>query len=179
MEMYPGYELHFEMTMRSFLGDEADHIAGQAYSPQSRKKWYRKALKKAQKQILSLDTSSIHKEQLNTWCESALKVLKERKLNEYKLLIYLFRLLGTLLGFCSIRGAILYSAFYWQNIGQHYTENILSGADPMIDYYEANDAISIRKEIILSLKERGLTDFKIAQVLNTTEYQIKKLKKGL
>jgi len=40
IEMYPGFELHFEMTMRSFLGNEADHIASQAYSPQVRKKWY-------------------------------------------------------------------------------------------------------------------------------------------
>ncbi|BBO74376.1 hypothetical protein DSCW_17930 [Desulfosarcina widdelii] len=178
-EMYPGFELHFEMTMRSFLGNKADHIAGQAYSPQVRKKWYRKALLKAQKQIMSIDTSTSHREQLNTWCEAALKVLGERKLDEYKLLIYLFRLISALLGFRGLKGVTLYSAFFWQNKGQYYTEQLNSVADPMIDYYDIENSVSIRKELVKELKERGLSDFKIAQVLNTTEYQVKKMKNNL
>jgi len=129
--------------------------------------------------ILSIDTSASHQEQLNTWCEAALKVLNERKLDEYKLLIYLLRLISALLGFRGLKGATLYSAFYWQSKGQYYAEQLNSGADSMIDYYDIENAVSIRKELVKELKEKGLSDFKIAQVLNMTEYQVKKLNKNL
>ena len=49
----------------------------------------------------------------------------------------------------------------------------------MQDYYDKKDAVSARIKLAEQLKKEGLTDFKIALVLNTTEYQIKKMRKGL
>ena len=47
----------------------------------------------------------------------------------------------------------------------------------MQDYYDQKDMVSTRKRIVKQLKEDGLSDFKIALILNTSEYQIKKLRK--
>jgi len=45
----------------------------------------------------------------------------------------------------------------------------------MQDYYDKKNTISTRKDIVNKLIKDGLSHFKIALVLNTTECQIKKL----
>jgi len=179
MNMYPGYELHFEMTIRSFLGDKADHIASQVHSVKYRKEWYKKVLIKIQKQIIEFETTTRHKQQLTTWCDSAIQVLSERDLNEYKLLMYIMRLMGSILGYQGIRGSKLHSLVYWQTCEQHYTEEIFNGEDVMSDYYETLNVIESKKELIGGLKEKGYSDFKVSQILNISEYQVKKLRKQL
>ncbi len=177
--MYPGYEHHFEMTIRSFLGDEADHIAGQVHHAATRKNWYQKVLAEISRQILEMDTSTKHKQALSLWCESALQAAKEKHFSEEKLLLYILRLTGALLGYVGIRGSVLYTPTYHQRQEQHFTEAIMAGEDPMVSYYEKKTALAKRKEVIMSLKQEGLTDFQIAQVMNISEYQVKKLRKGL
>ena len=49
----------------------------------------------------------------------------------------------------------------------------------MQDFYDRKDAVSTRKSLIEQLKEEGFTDFKISLIMNTTEYQVKKIRKGL
>ncbi|HOY70633.1 MAG TPA: hypothetical protein PL131_04710 [Methylotenera sp.] len=175
--MYPGFEIHFEMTMRSILGDEADHIASQARDKTFRKKWYEKALKRLLVQVAQIDTTTKHKESLTTWSECALKAATE--CDEQKLLMYVLRLSAVLLGFAGVRGSVLYIPIYSQNNDQYYTEVIMQGGDPMQDYYDKKNNVALRRGLVLQLKEQGFTDFKISQVLNITEYQVKKLRKEL
>ena len=176
--MYPGFELHFEMTMRSFLGEEADHIASQAFNATSRKKWYAKCLRKVLALVDQLETSTKHKESIVTWTESALSAVT-KEFDEQTLLLYLFRLSGALLGFTGTRGAVLYTPVYSQNHSQHYTEVIISGGDVMQDYYDSKNIIAVQRALVLQLKEEGYSDFKIGQVLSISEYQVKKLRKDI
>lgn len=171
--------MDFELTVRLFLGEKAYHIAGQETYGNNRQRWLSKVAKKILKRLDVLDTTSRHKEMLMNDVEGLIKVLKGRTLSAWPIVYRLFRLCGRLLGFDFVRGSIVHTPVYYQNIEQYYTSEILIGGDVMQDYYDKNNAISIRKRLSEQLKNEGLTDFKIALVLNTTEYQIKKMRKGL
>ena len=43
---------------------------------------------------------------------------------------------------------------------------------------DRRDAVSLRREVVESLKTKGLEDFKIALVLNTSEYKVKQLRRN-
>jgi len=96
--MDSAYELMFETTIRSFLGDKANHIAGQVHSEKHRKEWYKKAIKVVIKKIHTIDTNTHHKEQLALWSERALNKLNNRYYNESEFTLCLLRLVGALLG---------------------------------------------------------------------------------
>jgi hypothetical protein len=177
--MDPGYEMLFETTIRTFLGDKAYHIAGQVHTEKYRKEWYRKALKKIITKVQDIDTSTKHKEQLAHWSERALDVLGERNFRETEFSLYLLRLTGALLGFVGVRGVNIATPMYYQTPNQHYTEVIISGGDVMQDYHDQKSSVSVRKKLVAQLKEEGLNDFQISLVLNTSEYQVKKLKNEL
>lgn len=49
----------------------------------------------------------------------------------------------------------------------------------MQDYYDRQTITDMQQELIESLNSRGVSDFHIALVLNTSEYQIKKLRRGI
>lgn len=174
-----GLEMLFEVSVRTFLGEKAFHIAGQVHSERTRKVWFKKVLTKVVKRVHEIETNTKHKEQLVYWSERSLGVLKGKEYNEQEFTICLLRLVGVLLGFMSVNGAILNTPIYYQTYEQHYTEIINQGGDPLQDYYDNKNTISIRRRIVNQLKEEGLTDFDISMVLNTSEYQIKKLRKEL
>ena len=153
--MYPGFELHFEMTIRSFLGNDADHIANQAFDDTSRKRWYAKALKKVIVLINDLDTTTRHKEQMMLWAESALNAVT-KEFEEQKFLLYLFRFSGSLLGFSGIKGTVLHTPIYSQSHGQYYTEDIFSRGDVMQDYYDKENIIAAKRSVVLELKAKGV-----------------------
>lgn len=171
--MDPEYEMLFETTMRAFLGDKTYHIAGQVYNEKHRKEWYRQALKKIVKKIQEIDTSTKHKEIMACSSESALRVLSERRFNETKFSLYLLRLIGSLLGFF----AIGVTPMYLQTL---YTEAMSKSTD-VVDLRQNynRSSISLRKRIMNQLREEGHDDFLISLVLNTTEYQVKKLRREL
>jgi len=177
--MDPGYEMLFETTIRTFLGDKAYHIAGQVHTEKYRREWYRKALKKIISRIQDVDTSTNHKEQLTYWSEQALKILSDRNFGETEFALYLLRLSGALLGFVGVRGANIATPMYYQTPPQHYTEIIMEGGDVMQDYYDSKSSTGIRKKLVNQLKDEGMNDFSISLVLNTTEYQVKKLRREL
>jgi hypothetical protein len=175
--MDPGYEMLFETTIRSFLGDKAYHIAGQVHTEKDRKEWYRKALKKIITKIQDIDTSTKHKEQLAHWSERALDVLAQKNFRETEFTLYLLRLIGTFLCFVGVRGVNIATLMYYQTPSQHYNEVIINGEDVMQEYNDQKNSVSVRKKIVAQLKGEGLSDFQVSLVLNTSEYQVKKLKK--
>lgn len=166
----------FETTIRTFLGDKAYHIAGQVHNEKHRKEWYRKVLKKIIIKIQEIDTSTKHKEQLAYWSEQALKILGERNFNETEFTLHLLRLMGALLGFVGVRAANIATPMYYQTHSQYYTEVISRGGDVMQDYNDKISSVSVRKKLVRQLKDEGLSDFQISLVLNTSEYQVKKLR---
>ena len=174
--MIEGIEMLFEYTIRSFLGDKASHIAGQAHSERNRKEWYRKVTKKIIRKIQEIESNSTHKERLVHCSEDCLTALKH-PYKEIKYTLCLLRLLNVLLGYDGgpwpYRIATL---AYFQTCSQHRTEAMIKG-DDMPDYYEST--LSIRRKIIGQLIDEGKTYFEISLALNLSEYKVKKLWQGL
>lgn len=177
--MDEGIEMLFEYTIRAFLGDKAFHIAGQAHTPKSRKDWYKKVLILVVRRVHDIDTSTKHKEQLVYWSERALNELKGKNYSELAFTLSLLRLLAVLLGLVGIRPYNVATPIYFQTPAQHYTEVIMDGGDALQDYYDKKSSIEIRKKLVHQLKDEGHTDFEIALVLNTSEHEIKKLRREL
>ncbi len=174
--MNEGIEMLFEETIRSFLGDRAFHIAGQAHCKKSRKEWYRKVIKKIIRKIRQVESSTTHKERLAHWSEQSLLALKH-PYNEIKFTLCLLRLLNVLLGY---RGGVkphsIATLAYFQTPSHVFTEAIIEGRDELQDDYVST--LSIRRKLIGQLKEEGKTDFEISLVLNLSEYEVKKLRRG-
>jgi len=165
--------------MRLLLGEKAYHIAGQEAHEKYRRDWLKKATKAILRAVDSIETTTRHKQMLITEVEKLIDSLKGKKPSPWAIIYCLFRLCGRLVGFDSLRGSVLHTPFYYQEANQYYTEQILNGEDTMQDFYDRKDAVSTRKRLIEQLKEEGFTDCKISLILNTTEYQIKKIRKGL
>ena len=177
--MDTGYELLFEKTIQIFWGDKAYQIAGQVHNEKYRKEWYQKALKKIIVKIQEIETSTKHKEQLSYLSQQTLKCLDNQKFIETEFTLYLLRLTGALLGIIPAQGVCIATPMYYQTPDQHFTEVIISGSDALQDYYVKKNSVAIRQKIVKQLKEEGLNDFDISLVLNTSEYQVKKLRKEL
>ncbi|NOS97817.1 MAG: hypothetical protein HOP25_05030 [Methylotenera sp.] len=173
-----GYEMLFETTIRTFLGDKADHIAGQVHNENHRKEWYQKALKKIIEKVQKIETTTKHSEHLANTSQRALKCLESKSYNETEFTLYILRLTGALLGIHPAKYCIA-TPMYYQTPDQHFTEAIISGGDALLDYYDKNNFVAMRRKVVKQLKEEGLSDFDISLVLNTSEYQVKKLRKEL
>lgn len=166
----------FEMTMRILFGDKAYHIAGAERHPTHRRNWLQKATRKLMRNINDLDTTLRHKQMLMAEAESISKLLKAAKEPSWGLIYRFFRLTSRLLGYDSVRGMRCHSLLYWQSPEQYYTAHYFKGGDVMQNYYDQKDAISIRRSIVEDLKSKGFDDFKISMVLNTSEYEVKRLR---
>lgn len=171
--MDPEYEMLFETTMRMFLGDAAYQTAGQVYNEKHRKEWYRKSLKKIIKKVQKIDTITRHKESIAYCAERALSALSDKPFNESKFSMLLLSLVGSLLGFVAT-GTI---PVYLRTFHAESEEKRIDMVDLMRDYHE--NSVSVRRRIADQLRKEGLNDFQIALVLNTSEYQVKKLRKEL
>lgn len=164
--------MDFEMTMRLLFGDKAYHIASSGADPARRRNWLKKAVKKMLVQVDDLDTTVRHKERLMAELESVLKSLNRIKEPSWTLVYGLLRLSMRLLGYDYAKGAHCHTPSYWQTENQHLSTAICEGGD---DDHDKNNAISVRRSVAGQLKGEGLSNFKIALVLNTKEYKIKNL----
>ncbi len=171
--------MKFEMTMRLFFGNKAYHIAGQERTAKYRAEWLAKIGKVLLKHIDEIDTTPRHKQMLMAEAESFQKEARLAKADPWNLVYVLVRLCGRFLGYDSMRGAKVHTPTYHQDCEQYYTVAMRQGGDTMQDYYDKKDAISTRRSVVELLKTQGLDDFKIALVLNTSEYEVKKLRKGI
>lgn len=175
--MNEGIEMLFEETIRSFLGDRANHIASQAHSERSRKEWYRKVIKKIIRKIQQVESNTTHEERLAHWSERSLLALKH-PYNEVEFTLCILRILNVLLGFDgTVKTRSIATLAYFQTPSHLFTEAILEGRNELQDNYEST--LSIRRELIGQLKDEGKTYFEISLILNMSEYEVRKLWKGL
>lgn len=169
----------FETTVRAFLGEKAYHIASEAHTESRRLLWYRKVLTKVVRHVQGIDASAKHKEQIEFFSNQLLGLVKARRLDERAFSLYLLRLVGVLLGFLSLCGSCLATPVYVQTPSQYYTRLMFNGGDTMQSYYDQQTATGVRARLVHQLKGEGLNDFQISLVLNTSEYQVKKLRTEL
>lgn len=173
--------LYFEHVMGLFLGKSAYQCAGEEANEKARNKRLNSAAKVILKRVDELDTTIRHKEKLLLGAEKFFEATKGKDTSTENLLYNLLWLCGGLLGF-EFNGrinAVTHSLFYWQNKNQYITSNIIEGKDDSQEYEDKKYIFNTRKKIIKKLKEEGLTYYKIALIFNTTEYQIKKMIKGV
>jgi hypothetical protein len=113
---------------------------------------------------------------MNT-AEQAIRAVGRSDTPSWVLVYRLLALVGRMLGYDFRGGARLHSISYWQSPGQYYQSDLLSNGDPLQHFYDDRNAVEIRKDVVKELSGKGLSDFKIALVLNTSEYQIAKLRR--
>jgi hypothetical protein len=171
-------EMLFEFTMRLYFGDKAYQTAGQVNNPKHRREWLRKVIRLLMKQIDTLDTTPRHKQVLMANAEAIRDAIGRNDAPSWDLILRLVAFIGRLLGLDFHRGSRCHSIAYFQTPAQYYTADLLAHGDALQDY-DKKDAVSIRREVIAFLKGKGLSDFKVALVLHTTEYEVKKLQKEL
>ena len=169
--------MDFELTMRMLFGDKAYQIASQEAHPTHRRKWIGKAVKQLLRDADKFDTTVRHKKMLLADLEAISNMLKGVKEPSWSIIYRLLRVCVRLFGYDFPHGARCHTPAYWQNSSQHYTAEIFQGGDAMLDYYDEQDTISVRQTVVMDLKKQGLSDFKIALVLNTTEYAVKQLRR--
>ena len=171
--------MQFEITMRLLFGEKAYQIAGIEANPKHRREWLQKAVRELLRLVNALDTTPRHKKMLMAELEAVSRALKGAAEPSWEVVYRLFRLCMRLFGFDYVAGARCHTPAYWQTPDQRHTERILDGDDPMRGYEEEKDAVSIRRDVVEELRKKGLDDFKISLVLNTSEYAIKQLRSNL
>lgn len=169
--------MRIERTMRLYFGKKAYGTAGEFNNPKNCRRWLKKVIRLIMKQIDTLDTTPGHKQLIMENTETAENAIGRSDNPSWELVFCLVALIGRLLGFY-LEGTRCHSlAYFHQTPNQYFTEKVMDGEN---DSHYYDDAISIRKELIQFLKEnKNLSDFKVALVLNSTEYEIKKLRKDL
>jgi hypothetical protein len=168
--------MEFELTFRLLFGDKAKYIEGQELNQKSRASWLRKSIDRIEREVIALDTTERHKQMLLGEVEAARDSLGPKADSGWPLVYSLLRLVARLLGYDFVRGAKCHTATYWQSVGQNLNSVVFQGGDIMQDYYDKRNAIAVRRHVVAHLKSQGLSDYRIALVLNTTEYEVKKLK---
>lgn len=159
--------------MRLLFGQKAYQSAGCEGSPAARREWLQKAVRELLRVVDSLDTTPRHKQALMAELEAITQLLKRIKEPTWVLVYGLFRLTLQLLGFYG--GAKCHTPAYFQTREQYFTVQLLGG-DASQYYYDQKDAISLRRDLVMRLRDEGFDDFKISLVLNTTEHQVKQLR---
>ena len=168
--------MEFELTFRLLFGDRAKYIEGQSLNPKSRANWLRKSIDRIEHEVVALETTERHKQMLLGEVEAAREGVTSNADSSWPMVYSLLRLVSRLLGYDFARGAKCHTATYWQSVGQNLNSVVFQGGDIMQDYYDKKNAIAIRRQVVAHLKAQGLSDYRIALVLNTSEYEVKKLK---
>lgn len=172
--------LRFERCMKIFFGEKAYHIAGSINNYKERKRWLLKVVKKIILIIDTLDTTENHQDLLRSNFENLEEKIRKIKNFDtqatWHTIDSLFACLGYLMGFKN--GCICHTLVYWQDQNQNLTTQILSGQEQP-NFQERKDINSTRNNIIKELKANGYNTFKIACIMNITEYKVKKIIKEM
>jgi len=177
------YTLDFEHSVRRFLGEKAYGIAGAVGNTRAFRQYLRECIPVIRKRIDEIETTTKHKEILMSRVERLGELLKLRKGgSDAEIIVSLFSMVASLLGFTSISGEKFHELFYHQTYGQYLSDTVRYKNDQSIgDVAEElrTNSVSLRKKIYKQLHKDGISDQLIASVLNMTEFQIRKLKRDI
>ena len=172
--------MEFENTLRLVFGDLAYQSAGEEGNPVARRKRLRDLCRCLARHISALDTTEHHREMLLGEIDRFQAALKATREPSWRMIYTLLRFAARLLGYDYQSGVRPYTPIYERTENQRFTAALLDRKEGRTFFYSMkNNAIAIRREIAQSLKKKGLDDFVIALVLNTSEYQVKKMRRGL
>lgn len=170
------YSLNFEYTMMLLFGNKAGQLASLATNESEVRKWLRKFVKKLIEETNSLDTTERHRAVLSLDLKSIDKNLKDGG-NIWEIIYYLFNLVARLFGYDFHEGKKLLTLCYLQNQSQNFWTNLYEGQSFKEIQKKQKNFVLKRVQLVKELKREGFLDFEISQILNTTEYNIKKILK--
>ncbi|MEX2411470.1 MAG: hypothetical protein WD607_08920 [Candidatus Paceibacterota bacterium] len=176
---YSDFPMQFELMCRQFLGDIAYHEANAYGDEKYYKKIIIKCINKLNKDIDALDTTNRHKERILSNIQDLKDALNNGEVDYKEAFTLSFMLISRLIGYDYVVGRKYNTPFYYQTSEQYYDQKVKEGNDWGAEHRDKDNFISLRKKVYNYLKNEDCSDFVVAQVLNTSEYQIKKLKKGL
>ena len=172
------FGMEFEFCMRRVFGNDADHIASGCLNGKFRSEWIRRLLKTLVRDAQEVDTTQHHREHLSHLLETCLKEPWDVDEPSWHTIFELLMLVAELLGYQGVRGERVYTPIYWQELKTHLDIcNARGKADEL--QAEFASAARTRAEVVRILKDKGLSDFDVAMALKTSEYEVKKLKRGV
>lgn len=169
---------YYETTMRLFLGDKADHCAGEAHYLPGKKKRLRALAKELIRAATNIDTTERHKERITQDLVDFDEELKSHSPDPWALFYVSLRIIGRLMGYDFLHGAKPHTPVYYQTPEQLMTTEILSGGDNMILHHKRKSALAIRRDLVNKLADEGMTYFDISMVFGISEYKVKQLRVG-
>lgn len=179
------YSISYEHVIRHFLGDRGYGLAGTFTNDKAVKKNLLKIIPVAKKRVEEIDTTNRHKELLMMVLDRIQEDFRDQsELSYKKSTVDLLSFCALLLGYerLSGKGIPVRDLFYWQSSAGYIlsSEDYQDGKN-FNDVFDENNrnVISFRREVFTFLKNKKVSDNIIAQILNTSEYKIKKLKKDL
>ena len=170
--------MDFEHMLRQFFGDKEYHSQDARQQPKLVKQKLQKVIAKLEKEVLELDTTERHTSRMLSVIEKLKKDLKTKEPDYLTITIHLLTLMSRFFGFDYEKFRLNTPAFY-QTEGQYYSQVIREGGDLMQRYNDGPNILLEQKKVVDMLKEQGFPRIRIAQILNTTEYKIKKIEKEL
>ena len=169
--------MQFEDLMRQLFGEKAYGIAGGSGNDRFRKRWLIQASRLMQKIVVEIDTTPRHQRMLSIALEDLEKSFQNCREPTWEIVYKLLLLCSRLLGYDYCIGSAFNTPLCYQTEAQHYGQLQAEGADALSEHIaDQKNALTLR--IARELKAKGHTIFKIVLVLNTSEYQIKKLLKS-
>ncbi len=170
--------MQFEFCMRRVFGDEARHIAGSSVDENYRKSWVERFLKQLVRDAQDLDTTQEHREHVSALLQGLLQETWTGDQASWRVVFDTLMMLAELMGYRGSRGERAYTPVYWQSLDKHLEIGNARGKYDELQQ-EFTSAAKHRSDVVTFLKDKGLTDFEVAMALKTSEYEVKKLKKGI
>jgi hypothetical protein len=167
--------MDFENMLRQYFGDGAYGTQGLRTKISKVKNKLKKVAFRIEKEIIELETTTRHKDRMLNEVERLKQDLSIKETDPWALVIHSFSLVSRLLGHDYLKGYIN-TPVYYQTTAQFYSQIIFEGGDVMQEHYDQKNLLVLKKEIYSLLRDKGYSDFKISQVLNISEYAVKKLK---
>jgi len=142
------------------------------------KKWVQKFLKQLIRDVQDLDTTQEHREHVSENLQSLLNSNWTGEDASWRVVFNILTILAELMGYSEFSGKRVFIPAYWQSLNTHLDIGNANGKCDELQK-EFKSAAGHRADVIRYLKDKGLTDFEVAMTLKTSEYEVKKLKKGI
>ncbi|MBA3046423.1 MAG: hypothetical protein KKH41_01435 [Candidatus Thermoplasmatota archaeon] len=176
------YNIEMEFAFATVLGESVYNNAGLYDDPKYVKKDFLRWINSIEKRIIELTEyderllllTTIHLDRIK---ENLKKISTEYV--EWEIISDMIALISNLLGY-DFLGEINHHAFFYQDKFQmEHTEREMSGRRVMEDWKWGDQNLqNYQVDIVMSLKEKGLTQFQISRIMNISQYKVKKLLKA-
>jgi hypothetical protein len=168
--------MDFEHAMWLLFGKEAYGIASLEEDPSSRREWLLKAIKRLIKEATHIDSTVRHREVLVVELQQLRENVRASTDPDWHSFYVLLSIVIRLFGYDYGNGERLHTPIYVQDASQHYDSAIAQGKK--YDEYRKHqeNVISIRRQLVKGLFEKGYDTFTISLIMNCSEYEVKKLR---